>query len=83
MGDIIGDFNTKRGRILGMESADKKTKIKALAPLAELTRYAVDLKSMTQGRGSFQMRFNSYEEVPAYLAEELIKKAKAATENEK
>ncbi len=83
MGDIIGDFNTKRGRILGMEPAGKKTKIRALAPLAELTRYAIDLKSMTQGRGSFRMRFSSYEEVPAYLAEEIIKKAKAAAESEK
>ena len=80
MGDIIGDFNTRRGRILGMEPAGKKTKVKALAPLAELTRYAIDLKSMTQGRGSFSMRFSSYEEVPAYLAEEIIKKAKAAAE---
>ncbi len=83
MGDIIGDFNTKRGRILGMEPAGKKTKIKALVPLAELTRYAIDLKSMTQGRGSFRMHFSSYEEVPAYLAEEIIKKAKAAAEAEK
>jgi len=83
MGDIIGDFNTKRGRILGMEPAGKKTKIKALVPLAELTRYAIDLKSMTQGRGSFHMHFSSYEEVPAYLAEEIIKKAKAAAEAEK
>ncbi|MEW6276250.1 MAG: elongation factor G [Bacillota bacterium] len=83
MGDVIGDFNTKRGRILGMEPAGKKTKIKALVPLAELTRYAIDLKSMTQGRGSFGMRFSSYEEVPAYLAEEIIKKAKAAAEGEK
>lgn len=83
MGDIIGDFNTKRGRILGMEPAGKKTRIRALVPLAEMTRYAIDLKSMTQGRGSFSMRFSSYEEVPAYLAEEVIKKAKAASEAEK
>ncbi|MGQ9824224.1 MAG: elongation factor G [Desulfotomaculales bacterium] len=83
MGDVIGDFNTKRGRILGMEPAGKKTKIKALVPLAEMTRYAIDLKSMTQGRGSFRMRFSSYEEVPAYLAEEVIKKAKADAETEK
>ena len=83
MGDIIGDFNTKRGRILGMEPSGKKTKIKALAPLAEMSRYAIDLKSMTQGRGSFCMQFGSYEEVPARLAEEIIKKAKAAGETEK
>lgn len=76
MGDVISDLNTRRGRILGMEPAANKTVVKATAPLAELTRYAIDLKSMTQGRGSFEMKFNSYEEVPARLAEEIIKKAK-------
>ncbi|MDQ0287650.1 elongation factor G [Desulfofundulus luciae] len=78
MGDIISDFNTKRGRILGMEAAGKNSRVKALVPLAEMYRYAIDLKSMTQGRGSFRMKFSSYEEVPARLAEEIIKKAKAA-----
>lgn len=77
MGDIISDFNTKRGRIIGMEPAGKKTKVKASAPLAELTRYAIDLKSMTQGRGSFVMNFSAYEEVPSYLADEIVKKAEA------
>ncbi|KFD42201.1 elongation factor G [Peptococcaceae bacterium SCADC1_2_3] len=76
MGDVISDLNTKRGRVLGMESTGNKTVVKATAPLAELTHYAIDLKSMTQGRGSFEMKFNSYEEVPARLAEEIIKKAK-------
>lgn len=76
MGDVISDLNTKRGRVLGMEPAGNKTIVKATAPLAELTRYAIDLKSMTQGRGSFEMKFNGYEEVPARLAEEIIKKAK-------
>jgi elongation factor G len=79
MGDVISDLNTKRGRILGMEPAGNKTVVKAIAPLAELTRYAIDLKSMTQGRGSFEMKFNNYEEVPARLAEEIIKKAKETT----
>ncbi|MGB9802605.1 elongation factor G [Desulfofundulus sp.] len=78
MGDIISDFNTKRGRILGMEAAGKNSRVKALVPLAEMYRYAIDLKSMTQGRGSFRMKFSSYEEVPARLAEDIIKKAKAA-----
>lgn len=82
-GDIIGDFNTKRGRILGMEPSGKRTKIKSLVPLAEMSHYAIDLKSMTQGRGSFCMQFSSYEEVPVRLAEEIIKKAKAAGETEK
>ncbi|MFZ5632232.1 MAG: elongation factor G [Bacillota bacterium] len=83
MGDIISDFNTKRGRILGMEPGGKHTKVKAQVPLAEMYRYAIDLKSMTQGRGSFQMEFFGYEEVPGRLAEDVIKKAKAAAEAEK
>ncbi|SHF50579.1 elongation factor G [Desulfofundulus australicus DSM 11792] len=83
MGDIISDFNTKRGRILGMEAAGKNSRVRALVPLAEMYRYAIDLKSMTQGRGSFRMSFYSYEEVPARLAEEIIKKAKEAAEAEK
>lgn len=83
MGDIISDFNTKRGRVLGTEQQGKLTSIKAHVPLSEMYRYAIDLKSMTQGRGSFTMEFNGYEEVPARLAEDIIKKAKAAQEAEK
>jgi len=83
MGDIISDFNTKRGRVLGTEPQGKQTLIKAHVPLSEMYRYAIDLKSMTQGRGSFTMEFNSYEEVPARLAEDIIKKAKAEQEAEK
>ncbi|OPX86273.1 MAG: Elongation factor G [Pelotomaculum sp. PtaB.Bin104] len=80
MGDIISDFNTKRGRVLGTEQQGKQTLIKANVPLSEMYRYAIDLKSMTQGRGSFTMEFISYEEVPARLAEDIIKKAKAEAE---
>ncbi|MGI6493129.1 MAG: elongation factor G [Pelotomaculum sp.] len=83
MGDIISDFNTKRGRVLGTESEGKYTIVKATCPLSEMYRYAIDLKSMTQGRGSFTMEFNGYEEVPARLAEEIIKKTKAEAEAEK
>lgn len=84
MGDIMSDFNTKRGRILGMEAAGKNSVVRALVPLAEMYRYAIDLKSMTQGRGSFRMKFSHYEEVPAKIAEEVIKKAKEqAGEEEK
>lgn len=83
MGDVISDLNTKRGRILGMEPTGKVTKIRALAPLAEMARYAIDLKSMTQGRGSFTMKFSSYEEVPGQIAERIIKKAQEEKENEK
>lgn len=83
MGDIISDFNTKRGRILGMEPGGKHTKVKAQVPLAEMYRYAIDLKSITQGRGSFHMEFIGYEDVPGKLAEDVIKKVKAAAEAEK
>ncbi|MCL6560994.1 MAG: elongation factor G, partial [Firmicutes bacterium] len=80
MGDIISDFNTKRGRVLGTEQLGKRTMIKAQVPLSEMYRYAIDLKSMTQGRGSFTMEFSSYEEMPARQAEDVIKKAKAEAE---
>ncbi|HHX50879.1 MAG TPA: elongation factor G [Clostridia bacterium] len=72
MGDIIGDLNGKRGRILGMEPQGKNQVIRAQVPLAEMYRYAIDLKSITQGRGSFTMEFASYEEVPSNLAEKII-----------
>lgn len=80
MGDIIGDLNSKRGRILGMEPEGKMQVIRAQAPLAEMYRYAIDLKSITQGRGSFKMEFSHYEEVPANLAEQIIQEARAARE---
>ncbi|HHU31375.1 MAG: elongation factor G [Zhaonellaceae bacterium] len=78
MGDIIGDFNSKRGRILGMEPKGKYQLIKACAPLAEMYRYAIDLKSITQGRGSFKMSFAQYEEVPQHIAEKIIENARNA-----
>jgi len=81
MGDIISDLNGKRGRILGMEPEGKRTRIRAYVPLGELARYAIDLKAMTQGRASFTMQFSSYEEMPAHLAEKVIKQAQEAAEN--
>jgi elongation factor G len=76
-GDIIGDLNSKRGRILGMETTGSgKQRIKALVPQSEMTRYAIDLRSMTHGRGAFSMQFDHYEEVPAHLAEKVIAEAK-------
>ncbi len=82
MGDIMGDMNTKRGRIMGMEQQGKRQLIHAQAPLSELGRYAIDLKSITQGRGKFTMKFSRYEEVPANIAEKVIVQAKADKENE-
>ncbi|NLO97588.1 MAG: elongation factor G [Peptococcaceae bacterium] len=83
MGDVIGDLNTKRGRVLGMEPDGKFQVIKAQVPQAEMMRYAIDLKSMTQGRGSFTTKFIGYEEVPARLQETLVAQLKAQQEQEK
>jgi elongation factor G len=84
MGDIMGDFNSRRGRILGMESRDGGVQvIRATAPLAELADYAIVLKSITQGRGTFKMEFFQYDETPARLAEEIIEKHKAELEKER
>ncbi|MFZ5943537.1 MAG: elongation factor G [Bacillota bacterium] len=76
MGDIMGDLNSKRGRIMGMEPKGKFQVIKAQAPLAEMFRYAIDLKSITQARGSFKMEFSHYEDVPQRIADEIINSRK-------
>ncbi len=81
MGDIMGDMNTKRGRIMGMEKDGKMQLIKAQAPLSEMARYSIDLRSITQGRGRFQMEFDHYEEVPQQTADKIIAAAKAAKES--
>ncbi len=80
MGDIMGDLNSKRGKILGMEPGDNIQIINALVPLSEMYRYAIDLKSITQGRGSFTMEFEQYEEVPSNLAEKIIEERKQEEE---
>lgn len=72
MGDIMGDLNKKRGRIIGMEPSGRTQTIKAQAPLAELASYATDVRSMTQGRGVFKMEFSHYSEVPEMIAEKII-----------
>lgn len=73
MGDIIGDLNKKRGRVMGMEAIGKGRQIvRAQAPQSELFRYATDLRSMTQGRGFFTVAFDHYEEVPSLIAEGII-----------
>ncbi|MBO8158371.1 elongation factor G [Thermosyntropha sp.] len=80
MGDIIGDLNSKRGRVLGMEPQGNKQLIKAQVPLAEMARYTIDLKSLTQGRGKFKMEFSHYEEVPAHIQEKIVEKARKERE---
>jgi len=71
-GDIIGDLNTKRARVQGMNPAGDINIIEAQVPLAEVLRYAIDLKSMTQGRGTYTLEFSHYEEVPAHVTQKII-----------
>ncbi len=78
MGDIMGDMNKRGGRILGTDQVDGKTVISAEAPQAELVKYAIDLRSMTQGRGKFTTEFARYEEVSKQAEEKIIKEAKAS-----
>jgi elongation factor G len=77
-GDIASDLNTKRGRVLGMSPSDGINVIQAQAPYTELLRYAIDVRSMTQGRGSFIMEFDHYEEVPVHLSQKIIADEKKA-----
>jgi len=77
MGDVMGDLNGRRGRVLGMEGRDKYQVIIAQAPMSEVLKYALDLNQMTGGRGSFTQELSHYEELPAQLAEKVIAEAKA------
>ena len=76
-GDIIGDLNTKRARVLGMNPEGDSNIIEAQVPLAEIQRYAIDLKSMTQGRASYTMEFDHYEEVPAQITQKIVAERQA------
>lgn len=77
IGDIIGDLNAKRARVQGMSPHGDINIIEAQAPLAEIQRYAIDLKSMTQGRGSYTVEFSHYEEVPQHIAQKIIAERQA------
>ena len=81
MGDVMSDINTKRGRVLGMAPTDNgMQQITATVPQAEMLHYATDLRSITQGRGSFTMEFYQYEEVPANVQQDIIAQHKKAQE---
>jgi elongation factor G len=80
-GDIIGDLNSRRGRIVGMEPAGETAVVRASVPMAEMLTYESSLRSMTGGRGGYAMEFSHYEEVPSFMADKVIKEAK--TEKEK
>ena len=75
VGDIMGDMNSRRGKIMGVEAKGGNQIVKAVTPMAEMLKYAPDLRSMTGGRGTFTMEFSHYEEVPAHIAQKVIEQA--------
>jgi len=80
MGDISGDFNSKRGRVLGMEPGPHGQIIRVVVPEAEMLNYSAELRSMTGGRGTFTMKSSHYEEVPAHIAQKLTEEARREKE---
>jgi len=80
MGDIMGDLNSRRGKVLGMDSKGKNQVIKANVPIAEFLTYAPDLRSMTGGRGMFSMEFSHYDEIPAQIAQKLVEEINKSKE---
>ena len=82
MGDVMGDMNKRRGRIMGMNQVDGLQQVVAEAPIAEMFKYATDLRSMTQARGSFTMKFERYEEVPGDVAKKIIESAQKEEEED-
>jgi len=76
LGDVMGDLNARRGQIEAMNSEGGLSKVTAQVPLAEMFGYATDIRSKTQGRGTFSMEFSRYEEVPRNVAETIIAKNK-------
>ena len=82
VGDVIGDLNSRRGKVMGVEAKENVQVVTAQAPMAEVAKYAPDLTALTGGRGYFQMEFTHYEEIPAYMSEKIIQEAKEAQEEE-
>ena len=74
-GDVIGHLNGKRAHVLGMNTESGVSTVQAEAPMAEILRYSTELRSMTQGRGSFTMSFAHYENVPAHLTTKIIEES--------
>jgi elongation factor G len=79
-GDVMSDLNGKRAKVLGMTPQDGSSVIEALAPLGEVLRYATDLRSITQGRGSYRVQFSHYEEVPAHVSQRIVEQARKERE---
>jgi elongation factor G len=76
MGDVIGDLNSRRGRIMGMESRAGAQVVSAMVPLAQMFGYSTDLRSATQGRATYTMTFDHYEQAPKSVSEEIVAKVK-------
>ncbi|OOB78042.1 MAG: hypothetical protein BEN18_08990 [Epulopiscium sp. Nuni2H_MBin001] len=76
MGDVIGNINSRRGRIEGMEARSGAQEIRAFVPLSEMFGYATDLRSRTQGRGNYSMEFDHYEQCPKSIQDKVIADAK-------
>jgi len=81
MGDIMGDLNSRRGRVQGMDSQGKKSSVKAEIPLAEIQKYSPELRSMTGGKGTFTVEFSHYEQVPPDITQKVIEASAAEEEN--
>jgi elongation factor G len=82
MGDIMGDLNTRRGRVQGMEQRNNRTIVRAQVPLSEILRYGTDLRSMTQGRGIYTIEFDHYEPMPSHLAAQVAEQNRHELETE-
>ena len=82
MGDVMGDLNSKRGRILGMNAAGRKQVIEALVPLAEMFEYSKQLRSISQGRGTFEMVYDHFERVPGEEQAKIVAAAQPEAEEE-
>jgi elongation factor G len=82
MGDVMGDINARRGRVLGMDTRGRKQVVRAALPMAESLTYAIDLRALTSGQGYFTQKFSHYDEVPTHLAERIIKDRHAGTSKE-
>jgi elongation factor G len=83
MGDILGDMNTRRARVQGMETEKGRSIVNANVPLAEMLRYTTDLRSITGGRGIFNMEFSHYEVVPAHVAQNVVEARQKEMESKK
>ena len=82
VGDVIGDLNSKRGKILGVDANDDNQNVRAHVPMASILSYAPELRALTSGRGIFVMEFDHYDVVPEHLISKIVEKAKKESEGE-